>query len=58
MPSTVERIAVLDRTKEPGAPSEPLCLDVRSIFHGRENAPKIIGGRFGLSSKIQHLHIF
>ncbi|MTM90833.1 pyruvate:ferredoxin (flavodoxin) oxidoreductase [Turicibacter sanguinis] len=51
LPSTVERIAVLDRTKEPGAPSEPLCLDVRSIFHGRENAPKIIGGRFGLSSK-------
>lgn len=51
LPSTVERIAVLDRTKEPGATSEPLCLDIRSIFHGRENAPKIIGGRFGLSSK-------
>lgn len=51
LPSTVERIAVLDRTKEPGATSEPLCLDIRSIFHGRENAPKIVGGRFGLSSK-------
>ncbi|MBQ1769732.1 MAG: pyruvate:ferredoxin (flavodoxin) oxidoreductase, partial [Turicibacter sp.] len=51
LPSTVKRIAVLDRTKEPGATSEPLCLDIRSIFHGRENAPQIIGGRFGLSSK-------
>lgn len=51
LPSTVERIAVLDRTKEPGAASEPLCLDVRSIFHGRENSPRIVGGRFGLSSK-------
>ena len=51
LPKTVERIAVLDRTKEPGATSEPLCLDIRSIFHGRENAPKIVGGRFGLSSK-------
>ena len=51
LPSTVERIAVLDRTKEPGADSEPLCLDVRSIFHGRENSPRIVGGRFGLSSK-------
>ncbi|MGL4374310.1 MAG: 2-oxoacid:acceptor oxidoreductase family protein, partial [Turicibacter sp.] len=43
--------AVLDRTKEPGAAAEPLCLDVRSIYHGVENAPVIIGGRFGLSSK-------
>jgi len=51
LPNTVERIAVLDRTKESGSVSEPLCLDVRSIFYGRENAPKIVGGRYGLSSK-------
>jgi len=51
LPSTVERIAVLDRTKESGSASEPLCLDIRSIFYGREQAPIIIGGRYGLSSK-------
>ncbi|MDD6151443.1 MAG: pyruvate:ferredoxin (flavodoxin) oxidoreductase, partial [Bacteroidales bacterium] len=50
-PETVKKIAVLDRTKEPGAPGEPLFLDVRSIFQGKENAPLIIGGRYGLSSK-------
>lgn len=51
LPETVERIAVLDRTKEPGANGEPLYLDVRDIFYGEENAPIIIGGRYGLSSK-------
>ncbi len=51
MPSTVERIVVLDRTKEPGANGEPLYLDVRDIYYGRENAPMIIGGRYGLGSK-------
>ena len=51
LPNTVERIAVLDRTKESGAASEPLCLDIRSIFYGKEKAPKVIGGRYGLSSK-------
>lgn len=51
MPQSVKRIAVLDRTKEPGAPGEPLYLDVRSSFYGTENAPLIIGGRFGLGSK-------
>ena len=51
LPETVERIAVLDRTKESGSESEPLCLDIRSIFHGCEQAPVIIGGRYGLSSK-------
>ena len=51
MPSTVQRIAVLDRTKEPGAIGEPLYLDVKSAFYGKENAPVIIGGRYGLSSK-------
>ena len=51
IPKTVKRIAILDRTKEPGANGEPLYLDVRDVFYGRPNAPMIIGGRYGLSSK-------
>lgn len=51
LPNTVKRIAVLDRTKEPGAVGEPLYQDVRSLFYGKENAPMVIGGRYGLSSK-------
>ncbi len=51
MPKTVKRIAVLDRTKEPGALGEPLYLDVKSLYYGMEDAPIIVGGRYGLSSK-------
>jgi pyruvate-ferredoxin/flavodoxin oxidoreductase len=51
IPASVKRIAVLDRTKEPGANGEPLLLDVKDVFYGRENAPLIVGGRYGLSSK-------
>ncbi len=51
LPKTVKRIAVLDRTKEPGSLGEPLYLDVRSLFYGKENAPLIVGGRYGLGSK-------
>ncbi|MBE6051321.1 MAG: pyruvate:ferredoxin (flavodoxin) oxidoreductase, partial [Clostridium sp.] len=51
IPSTVTRIAVLDKTKEPGSDGEPLYLDVRNAFYGKENAPLVIGGRFGLGSK-------
>lgn len=51
LPNTVKRIAVLDRTKEPGALGEPLYQDVRTLFYGKENAPLIVGGRYGLSSK-------
>ncbi|MDL2320338.1 pyruvate:ferredoxin (flavodoxin) oxidoreductase [Alistipes sp. OttesenSCG-928-B03] len=51
MPKSAKRICVLDRTKEPGATGEPLYLDVRDMFYGKENAPLIIGGRYGLSSK-------
>ncbi len=51
IPKTVKRIAVLDRTKEPGASGEPLYLDIKETFYGRENAPIIVGGRYGLSSK-------
>lgn len=51
MPKTVKRVAVLDRTKEPGAMGEPLYLDVRNCFFDQENPPMVIGGRFGLGSK-------
>ncbi len=51
LPKTVKRIAVLDRTKEQGSIGEPLYLDIKSVFYGKENAPVIIGGRYGLSSK-------
>ena len=51
VPKTAKRIAVLDRTKEPGATGEPLFLDVKECFYGQENAPLIVGGRYGLASK-------
>ncbi len=51
LPKNVKRICVLDRTKEPGALGDPLYQDVCTIFYGKENAPLIIAGRYGLSSK-------
>ncbi len=51
VPKTAKRIAVLDRTKEPGAAGQPLYLDVKDSFYGKENAPAIVGGIYGLSSK-------
>ena len=51
LPKTVKRIAVLDRTKEPGALGEPLFLDIKTLFQGVEDAPLVVGGRYGLSSK-------
>ncbi|WP_238882438.1 pyruvate:ferredoxin (flavodoxin) oxidoreductase [Clostridium sp. YIM B02551] len=51
IPSTVKKIAVLDRTKEPGSAGEPLYLDVRNAFFGQADAPLVVGGRFGLGSK-------
>jgi pyruvate-ferredoxin/flavodoxin oxidoreductase len=51
VPATAKRIAVLDRTKEPGSNGEPLYMDVKDCFYGKENAPFIVGGRYGLSSK-------
>ena len=51
LPKSVKRISVLDRTKEPGANGEPLYLDIRELFYGKEKAPMVIGGRYGLSSK-------
>ncbi|MHB8985467.1 MAG: pyruvate:ferredoxin (flavodoxin) oxidoreductase, partial [Eubacteriales bacterium] len=51
LPKTVKRIAVLDRTKEPGALGEPLYEDIRTIFYDAGNRPVIVGGRYGLGSK-------
>lgn len=59
LPKTVKSIAVLDRTKEPGATGEPLYLDVVDALWENYNSndskfsslPKIVGGRYGLSSK-------
>lgn len=51
LPKTVKKIAVLDRSKEPGADGEALYKDVRTMFYGKEHAPVVIGGRYGLGSK-------
>ncbi|CCK82237.1 pyruvate:ferredoxin (flavodoxin) oxidoreductase [Desulfobacula toluolica] len=51
LPSTVETITVLDRTKEPGAIGDPLYTDVCTAFMEYGESPKIVGGRYGLSSK-------
>ena len=51
LPKSVKRIAVMDRVKTPGAPGEPLFMDVMSAFYGSAEAPLVIGGRYGLGSK-------
>lgn len=51
LPATVERVAVLDRTKEPGSDGEPLLLDVQSVLYRHTNRPIVIGGRYGIASK-------
>jgi len=51
MPESVKKIAVLDRTKEPGAIGEPLYLDVKSLYYDIADKPVIVGGRYGLGSK-------
>ena len=54
LPPTVQTVAVLDRTKEPGAPGEPLYLDVVTALTETADGtppPRVIGGRYGLSSK-------
>ncbi|WP_291647627.1 pyruvate:ferredoxin (flavodoxin) oxidoreductase [Clostridium sp.] len=51
IPETVKKIAVLDRTKEPGSIGEPLYLDVVRAVSEMDNVPKVYGGRFGLGSK-------
>ena len=58
IPRTVQKIAVLDRTKEMGAFAEPLYLDVKSVFYGRQWQPLIVGGRCGVGGKdVQPGHI-
>ncbi|MDD4108413.1 MAG: pyruvate:ferredoxin (flavodoxin) oxidoreductase [Prolixibacteraceae bacterium] len=51
LPDSVKRIAVLDRSKEPGANGEPLYIDIKNAFYGKKNAPVVVGGRYGLGSK-------
>ena len=51
LPKTVKKIAVLDRTKEPGSVGEPLYLDVKSVLFDSTINPIIVGGRYGLGSK-------
>lgn len=58
LPSTVKRVAVLDRTKEVGAIGEPLYLDVCAAYANISGAPEVYGGRYGLSSKdVDHRQI-
>jgi len=51
LPQTVKKIAVLERTKEPGSLGEPLYLDINEVFYNSEIKPVIVGGRYGLGSK-------
>lgn len=51
VPKSAKYLAVLDRTKEPGAIGEPLYEDVCAVYAGKADAPRIVGGRYGLSSK-------
>ncbi|RUT49974.1 pyruvate:ferredoxin (flavodoxin) oxidoreductase [Campylobacter fetus] len=51
IPKSVKKIAVLDRTKEPGSLGEPLYLDIKAAYYGSKKSPTIVGGRYGLSSK-------
>ncbi|MCC5845330.1 MAG: pyruvate:ferredoxin (flavodoxin) oxidoreductase [Verrucomicrobia bacterium] len=51
LPNSVTSVAVLDRTKEPGAPAEPLCLDVAATLQSARPGVRVTGGRYGLGSK-------
>ncbi len=51
LPKSAKRVAVLDRTKEPGANGEPLLLDVKEVLYGKKDAPEVVGGRYALASK-------
>ena len=51
LPKTIKKVAVLDRTKEPGSLGEPLYLDVRAAHYSSEQHPGIVGGRYGLGGK-------
>src|SRR5690554_3580024 len=51
LPSSVQKIAVLDRTKEPGSLGEPLYQDICTVYMQKKTTPIIVGGRYGLGSK-------
>jgi pyruvate-ferredoxin/flavodoxin oxidoreductase len=51
LPKTVKKVAVLDRTKEPGALGDPLYLDVKAAYYTSDQHPVIVGGRYGLGGK-------
>lgn len=51
LPKSAKKIAVLDRTKEPGSLGEPLYMDIKSMFYNKADKPLIVGGRYGLGSK-------
>jgi pyruvate-ferredoxin/flavodoxin oxidoreductase len=51
LPASARKIAVLDRTKEPGSAGEPLYEDICTAFMERQETPLIVGGRYGLGSK-------
>ncbi len=51
LPQSVEKIATLDRTKEPGSLGEPLYEDIKTMFYNMDKRPVIVGGRYGLGSK-------
>ncbi|MDD2502713.1 MAG: pyruvate:ferredoxin (flavodoxin) oxidoreductase, partial [Clostridia bacterium] len=51
LPESVKKIAVLDRTKEPGSLGEPLYQDILHVFYKQDNKPVVVGGRYGLGSK-------
>ncbi len=51
LPKTVKKIAVLDRTKEPGSQGEPLYLDIKTAMYDADIRPIVVGGRYGLGSK-------
>ncbi|MCL2437379.1 MAG: pyruvate:ferredoxin (flavodoxin) oxidoreductase, partial [Clostridiales bacterium] len=51
LPKSVKKIAVMDRTKEPGALGDPLFMDIKAMFYGEKDAPQIYCGRYGLGSK-------
>jgi len=51
MPKTVKKIAVLDKTKEPGALGDPLYMDIKTMYYNEKNPPEVYGGRYGLGSK-------
>ncbi|QJB55049.1 pyruvate:ferredoxin (flavodoxin) oxidoreductase [Pseudodesulfovibrio sp. zrk46] len=51
LPASCQKLAVLDRTKEPGSLGDPLYLDICTVFKEAGEGPEVVGGRYGLGSK-------